>query len=197
MLPAAAGSPLYKAIYQSPFGNDLLEQFAETAIAAEKLGQGSSTDLVTVSFSSNDAVGHAWGPDSPEVHELCLNVDANIGRLLAFLDKSVGANQYVVALTADHGVSPEPETLARDKMPGGRFNAPIWENMRKALEDRYGPGNWILSTAGSSPYFNWALIREKKLDPAEVQRVAADAIAPDAARPACLSPGRPATRPWH
>ena len=64
------GEKLYNAVYDSPFGNELVEAFAERAVEAEKLGQRGVTDLLTISFSSNDAVGHALGPDSPEVHDI-------------------------------------------------------------------------------------------------------------------------------
>ena len=67
-----SGQALYGAVYGSPFGNDLLEAFAEAALQGEKLGQRGVTDILTVSFSSNDAVGHSYGPDSPEVHDIAV-----------------------------------------------------------------------------------------------------------------------------
>ena len=80
------GQALYGAVYGSPFGNDLLEAFAEAALQGEKLGQRGVTDILTVSFSSNDAVGHAYGPDSPEVHDIAVRTDRVIGQLLARVD---------------------------------------------------------------------------------------------------------------
>lgn len=177
-MPAEPAAKLAAAVYSSPFGNELLEQFAEEAIRQEKLGQRDSVDLLTVSFSSNDAVGHTYGPDSPRVHDMCMRTDRELGKLFAYLEKTVGMDRVLVALTADHGVMPVAEDLQQDRMPGGRItNAMLFDPIRRALEARFGPGEWLVNTAGSSPYLNWPLISEKRLDPAEVQRVAAEAAA--------------------
>ena len=153
MMPPTPGPPLYAAVYGSPFGNELLKDFAVAAIEAERLGQRGVTDLLTVSFSSNDTVGHTYGPDSPEVRDMAVRVDRVIGELLARVDALVGLDHTIVAFTADHGVAPVPITAA--------------------LTAKYGEGKWILATAGTSPYLNHPLIAEKGLDPAEVRRVAA------------------------
>jgi hypothetical protein len=72
---------LYSALEASPFGNDLVEALAEQALAAEALGKREVTDILAVSFSSNDYVGHEYGPDSPEVHEVSLRTDALLEKL--------------------------------------------------------------------------------------------------------------------
>jgi predicted AlkP superfamily pyrophosphatase or phosphodiesterase len=177
-MPAETGGKLPAAVYASPFGNELLEQFTEEAVRQEKLGQRDSIDLLTLSFSSNDAVGHSYGPDSPRVHDICIWTDREIGKLFALLDQLIGMQHVLVVLTADHGVMPLVDQLQQDRMPGGRLtNASIFDPMRQALIARFGPGEWLLNTAGSSPYLNTALIAENKLDPGEVERVAAAAIA--------------------
>ncbi|MBY0504728.1 MAG: alkaline phosphatase family protein [Bryobacteraceae bacterium] len=172
------GEKLSAEIYSSPFGNELLEQFAEEAVRREKLGQRGLTDLLTLSFSSNDAIGHDAGPDSPQVHDVSVRTDAILAKFFGFLEQTVGMQNVLVILTADHGVTPVPEVLAQDKMPGGRLpGAAIFGPMEKALEESFGPGKWMLSSAGSGPYLNWDLIRERKLDAREVERVAASAVA--------------------
>lgn len=120
-LPSELGKSLHTGINNSPFGNDVLERFAERAIDAEKLGQRGTTDLLTISFSSNDAVGHAYGPDSPEARNISIAVDRTLGRLFGFIDKRIGLENVIVMMTADHGVSPVPEVLAEQHMPGGRI----------------------------------------------------------------------------
>jgi hypothetical protein len=173
-LPDQPGPGLYAATYNSPYGNDLLEQFAIRALDAEKLGQRDATDLLSVSFSSNDAIGHALGPDSPEARAISIATDRSIGRLLQAVDKSVGLANTIVVFTADHGVAPNPELLQSERMPGGRLTNPeFFGPVIKALEGRFGPGKWLLSTAGSSPYFDNELLAAKKIDPAEAERVAA------------------------
>jgi predicted AlkP superfamily pyrophosphatase or phosphodiesterase len=177
-LPSAAGPGLYNAIFESPFGNELLESLAEAAIAGERLGEHDSTDLLSVSFSSNDAVGHAFGPDSAEVHDISIRTDQVLGKLFSYLDRRIGMRNVLVILTADHGVAPVPEDLAKWKMPGGRMSsADLFDPIKSALEAKFGKGPWILYTAGTSPYLNLDLIRAKGLDAAEVRRVAAKAAA--------------------
>jgi predicted AlkP superfamily pyrophosphatase or phosphodiesterase len=176
-MPAETGPKLYDALEPTPFGNEVLEAFAETAVDALKLGQRGATDLLTVSFSANDSVGHEHGPDSAQVHDMCLRTDVLLGRFLDFLDRRVGAGRFLVVLTADHGVAPRPEWLAERRMPGGRMEtATLKDAIQHALAREFGDGQWILSTAGTSPYLNHALIREKRLDPAVVRRVAATAV---------------------
>jgi predicted AlkP superfamily pyrophosphatase or phosphodiesterase len=177
-LPQAAGAGLYGAIFDSPFGNELLESFAEAAIAGEKLGEHGSTDLLSVSFSSNDAVGHAFGPDSPEVNDISIKTDRVLGKLFTYIDRRVGMRNVLVILTADHGVAPLPEDLGRWKMPGGRMSsADLFDPIKSALEVKFGKGEWILYTAGTSPYLNLNLVHTKGLDETEVRRVAAKAAA--------------------
>jgi hypothetical protein len=177
-MPSAPGSELNAAIYASPFGNELLEAFAEAALEGEKLGQREATDVLSVSFSSNDAVGHDVGPDSEEVADITVRTDQSIGTLLAAVDRKVGPGQTLVVLTADHGVAPVPEVMVERRMPGGRMTTgDLAEPVAAALTAAYGPGKWVEGTAGSGLYLNRSLIRDKKLDEAEVQARAARVLA--------------------
>ncbi len=174
---AAPGPELYEAVYTSTYGNELLERFAEDAVRQEKLGQRDATDVLTVSFSSNDAVGHKYGPDSPQAHDISVQSDRILGKLFAFLDSAIGMQHVLVVLTADHGVVPVPERLEQDHMPGGRFsNTLLFDTMQEALTSRFGAGNWVQATAGTSPYFDRKLVAEKGLAMGEVERVAAQSI---------------------
>jgi predicted AlkP superfamily pyrophosphatase or phosphodiesterase len=91
----------------TPWGNDMIEEFAERAIAAENLGRHPGVDFLTVSFSSNDYVGHAVGPDSPEARDISIRTDLLLGELFDFVEQQAGAGTLVV-LSADHGVAPVP-----------------------------------------------------------------------------------------
>jgi arylsulfatase A-like enzyme len=175
-LPKETGAPLYEAVYGSPFGNDLLLDFSSEALAKEQLGQRGVTDLMSVSFSSTDSVGHTYGPDSPQVRDMAVRTDRAIGQLLERVDKLVGLRHTLVALTSDHGVAPLPETMTERSLPGGRLsNKELLGPIEQALSSRFGEGQWLMATAGSSPYLNYELIADKKLDPADVRRVAANA----------------------
>jgi hypothetical protein len=171
-----ADTSVYAALEGSPFGNTLVEDFAEQAIRAENLGQRNTTDLLAVSFSANDYVGHAMGPDSPEVKEMSIQTDRAIGRLFSFLDAAVGMGNVLVILTADHGVAPVPEVNIARRMPGGRMpQGAVRKAVEAVLIEKFGAGQWILSPSDTAFYFNRDLIRQKKLDPGEVERTAADA----------------------
>jgi predicted AlkP superfamily pyrophosphatase or phosphodiesterase len=96
----------YEQLAKSPSGNELLLELARSCISNEQLGKHDTPDLLVVSFSSNDLIGHEWGPDSPEVLDVTVRSDAIMANLLSFLDTQVGTGQYLLAVTADHGVCP-------------------------------------------------------------------------------------------
>ena len=169
---------LYAALETSPGGNDLVEAFAERALAAEQLGKHEGTDVFTVSFSSNDYVGHEYGPESPEAHDISIRTDRLLDKLLTALDRQVGEANYLVVMTADHGAPPLPEVNVARRMPGGRITpTQIKDTVQNALVQRYGAGEWVAGNWDLSVYLNRALIAQKKLDRAEVQKEAARALA--------------------
>ena len=164
------------AIEATPWGNEMIEEFAERAIAGEDLGRHAGTDLLAVSFSSNDYVGHAVGPDDPAVRDISIRTDRLLGKLLTFAEQRAGAGNTLVILTADHGVAPVPEVNIARKMPGGRLREfQLTQAMNNALAKRFGPGKWLLPGPALMPYLNLELIKTRKVDPAEVERVAASA----------------------
>ena len=175
------------AIEATPWGNEMIEEFAERALEGEKLGQHSGVDLLAVSFSSNDYVGHAVGPDDPAVRDISIRTDRLLGKLLSYVDQRVGAGNTLVVLTADHGVAPVPEVNEARRMPGGRLLEPqLTKAMTDALTKRFPvpvgaklpakvSADWFVSPSGSMPYLNWELIHTRKLDLAEVESVAAEA----------------------
>ncbi len=174
-----SGAELYRAIPASPWGNELIEAFTEAAIDGEKLGSRGVTDLLTVSFSSNDYVGHRVGPDDPAVRDMSIRTDKLIDRLFHFLDsRHLGPNDLLVVLSADHGVAPLPEKDFERKMPGNRMSpGQLTRAVQDALTSRFGAGDWIIDKPVEYViYLNQSLIQEKKLDRAEVNRVAAEAL---------------------
>jgi hypothetical protein len=167
---------LYPALETSPVGNELVEKFAETALTAEQLGKHDVPDVLAVSFSSNDYVGHRYGTYSPEEHEVTVRTDQALGRLFQAIDRQVGLENTLIVLTGDHGVAPSAEEDALNHMPGGRMPANSVRNaIQAALVKKYGDGNWILGSFDLAIYLNRDFIATKNLDPAEVDRVAAGA----------------------
>jgi predicted AlkP superfamily pyrophosphatase or phosphodiesterase len=128
----------YKALDYTPFSNDLLVSFAEEAITNEGLGDHDNTDVLSVSFSANDYVGHRFGPYSQEAMDMSLRVDRQIGTLLDFVDGRIGLQNAVVIFTADHGASPVPEQAALLKLPGRRYQkADLRQMVEEGLKAKY------------------------------------------------------------
>lgn len=170
-------APPCGAIEATPWGNEMIEEFAERALVEEKMGQHGSTDILAVSFSSNDYIGHALGPDAPEVRDISIRTDRLLGKFLDAVDKQVGAGNFLLVMTADHGVSPLPEISAARRMPGGRLSqADLVTRAQDALSAKYGTGKWVVAQATAALYLNSELIHSKNLNRAEVEDVAAEAL---------------------
>lgn len=97
---------------ETPFGNSLLTQFAIWAMREENLGQDNHTDLLAISYSSTDYIGHAYGPQSVEVQDAYLRLDRELAYLIRVLDEVVGRKNYVLFLTSDHGAANTPSDTA-------------------------------------------------------------------------------------
>ncbi len=107
----------YELVGRTPYANDYEFEFARELIQQEMLGQGTVTDLLVISLSANDLAGHAYGPDSPQMHAMALALDRQISDFLGYLQKQFG-NQFWIALTADHGVAPTNATSLKLRIPG-------------------------------------------------------------------------------
>ncbi len=166
----------YEKIPASPWGNELIEKLAERAIDAEKLGQRESTDLLTLSFSSNDYVGHQTGPDAREVRDMCLRTDQLLAKLFDVIAQKVGLENALFVLSADHGVAPVPETQKERKMPGDYIYVDIEDIVRSALARKFGDGEYITGTVDNAIYLDHKTLDEKKIDPSVAYRIATEAL---------------------
>ena len=139
---------------KSPFADAYLEGMAEAAVDALHLGSEKATDFLGVSFSSLDLVGHTFGPFSHEVQDILVRLDATLGKLFDHLDRVVGPNNYVVALSADHGVAPIPEQVSLGKWDTGRVATDeVAGCVEKALKPLLGPGPYVAGLVGNDLYF--------------------------------------------
>jgi predicted AlkP superfamily pyrophosphatase or phosphodiesterase len=182
---AAPGADFYGALDYTPFGNDLLVSFTETAIAHEQLGQRGETDLLSVSFSANDYVGHRFGPYSQEAMDITLRVDRQIGALLDYVDAHVGLQNTLVIFTADHGVAPIPEHASALGLPGGRISGTdVLTAVRNGLKARFARANEAKDTTADyvvdmflngNVYFNLAALKRDGVARADVERTACEA----------------------
>lgn len=136
----------YAKIMSTPYANTMTEQLAEAAIKGENLGKNGNTDMLAISFSSPDYIGHAFGPNSVEQLDDYLRLDKEIGKLLSYLDAQVGKGNYTVFLSADHGVAHIAGFSEENKLPGGLFPAnQLKKDMNNILKEKYGFGNIILA----------------------------------------------------
>lgn len=113
-------------------------------VKALGLGKDEIPDLLTISFSGHDRIGHGFGPDSEESLSEYLHVDREIGRLLAGLDSMVGKGKYVVALTSDHGTAPVPELAKKRGLDAGRVDGKaLMALLDKELDEQLGRQDWF------------------------------------------------------
>jgi predicted AlkP superfamily pyrophosphatase or phosphodiesterase len=154
----APNTTFYWALDYSPFTNEMLVSFVQQAIVNEKLGDDDDTDVLTVSFSANDYVGHRYGPYSQEAMDAALRVDQQIGKLLDFVDARVGLSNTLIAFTADHGVAPIPEHAAALGLGGARIKAEdLFAVIGAALRGRYRSGDYLLRFKEANTTREWLI----------------------------------------
>ena len=182
---AAPSKAFYRALEYTPFTNELLLRFAQEAIANEKLGDDEQTDVLTVSFSANDYVGHRFGPNSHEVMDMALRVDAQIGQLLDFIDGRMGLKNTIVIFTSDHGVVSVPEELINRKVTGRRAaESDMRTVVENGLKQRYArpdrpAADYVQTFASNNEpgvinsnfYLNYAALKRDGIDAAECEEV--------------------------
>lgn len=143
---ASPGRRFLVALENTPSAAEHLCALARLAISEEMLGRHAGTDFLGVSFSSFDELGHRYGPDSHEIMDAFIRLDRVIAELLDHLDREVGLDRCVIALTADHGVAPLPERQAvpdARRLNLGNLDA----RLRQDLEREFGPSpdeGWFL-----------------------------------------------------
>lgn len=162
----------YELWRQSPYSDEYLAQMAKVAVQALRLGSGSSTDFLGVSFSALDLTGHDFGPHSQEVQDVLVRLDATIGDLLVFLDSAVGRNHYLLALTTDHGVATIPETLARKGLSAGRVSiSQLYAAAQSVLEAVLGPGHHVLRVEHTDLYLAPGVLEKLTAQPPALRAV--------------------------
>jgi predicted AlkP superfamily pyrophosphatase or phosphodiesterase len=139
-----------RLLIEFPWMDDLTLDFALTGVKALKLGAGPQTDVLAISLSTTDAVGHRYGPDSRELHDQILRVDRGLGVFLDSLFRIRNRNEVVIALTGDHGLTPFPEVHAHDPNTGAiRVNVePVLEQLSNSLAADGVPRKALTNTFG-------------------------------------------------
>lgn len=155
----------YQSIAATPFGNTMTLEMAKAALENEKLGLGQETDMLCVSLSSTDYVGHNFGPNSIETEDTYLRLDKDIASFLTYLDIKIGKGQYTLFLSADHGVAHVPGFMKENKLPGGLFNeSELTKELNAKLKDKFGLENIVSSIMNYQILLNHSLIDSANLD---------------------------------
>jgi len=160
----------YEILRYTPFGDNLTKDFAISAIVNENLGQDDYTDILALTFTVSEYIGNIYGPLSVEMEDLVLRLDKEIGHLLDFIEKTLGKENVLIVLSAEHGVKHLPEYLEDNKIPSGYFNAPANISLLKSyMNNIYGRGDWIKQYHGQQIFLNRTLIEDSKLNLEEMQ----------------------------
>lgn len=149
--------------------------FAKALITGEKLGQNPAgvTDMITISISSTDINGHAFGPDAPSQKALIVQSDALLDDFFGFLDKTIGLNNVMVAMTGDHGVATTQKSAEAAGMPALDFPPElITKPLEEMLEAKYplkSKGHYVLQM--DNPYL---LLNRQAFEAADVSEEEAE-----------------------
>lgn len=153
----ANGKPIefYELVGSTPFANDYQIEFARELIEQEKLGQGTVTDLLVLSLSANDLAGHAYGPDSPQLHAMALALDRQISEFAAYLQQQYG-NKFWIVLTADHGIAPTNAASLKLRIPAAVItNGELKTALNNAVSTRlHKPGDYVRSASFPLVFLN-------------------------------------------
>lgn len=156
----------YGIIRNTPFGNSLTLDMAKAAIDGEQLGADDETDLLAVSCSSTDYIGHQVGTHAIETEDTYLRLDKAIADFLAYLDSKVGKGNYLVFLSADHGAMNNAAFLQDRRIPAGSWDASATaKKLNHVLAKEYPEAGDIVKTVMNyQVFFNRDVIKSKQLD---------------------------------
>lgn len=155
-----------REVSYSTYGNLITEEMAKAAIEGEQLGADSITDMLTVSFSVTDKVGHEVATHSPEIQKIFVDLDQRLADLFAYLDQKVGKGQYLAFLTADHGAANNVLMLQEHGIPAGGFVATkVARELDTHLKQKFGASQSIVACISNyKVFFDHKAIAAMQLD---------------------------------
>lgn len=161
----------YGILRVTPFGNSMTTDFALEALKQEKLGKDADTDVLAISYSSTDYVGHFYGVNSKEVQDTYLRLDQDIARILSALDSNVGVGKYTVFLTADHGAVQVPAYLQDQKIPAGYLDSYSEKaEFQEFLKYTYGTTDVVKNSSNSQVFLDYDILKNLDIDLATTQK---------------------------
>ncbi len=167
----------FDIIKASPYGNSIVTDFAIAALDGENLGKDNITDVLAVSFSSTDYIGHNFGVNSKEIQDTYLRLDKDLERLFKALDAKVGVGEYTVFLTSDHGAVEVPSYLKSKKIPAGYFDSKGFEEKLKAfVAKRFAASDLIKNISNNQVFLNRKKIALLNLSLNEIQEAIVNTV---------------------
>ena len=128
-----------KDIGLSPEAGHLIVGMAIAALEGEKLGQGSETDMLCVSFSQTDVIGHQWSTRGEHTDEAYMELDKDLALLFKALDEKVGVGNYIAFLTADHGAAHNEQFMQDNRLHGGKWlSQELQADLEKYIASKLG-----------------------------------------------------------
>jgi predicted AlkP superfamily pyrophosphatase or phosphodiesterase len=159
----------FSIISATPYGNSMTIDIAKAAIENHDLGKDNFTDILALSFSSPDYIGHQFGPNSVEIEDTYLRLDRDLAEFLNFLDKKIGTDQYTIFLSADHGVAHVPGFMKQNKLPGEVLSATKYIiDINELVKEKYKIDDVIKAEHNYQLYLNDKGIAESGANKAEV-----------------------------
>ncbi|MCB0462081.1 MAG: alkaline phosphatase family protein [Flavobacteriaceae bacterium] len=167
----------YDILKATPYGSSLTTDFAIAAIEGEQLGKDNITDVLTLSYSSTDYVGHNFGVNSKEVQDTYIRLDKDLERLFNALDAKVGKGQYTVFLTADHAAVNVPAYLTSLKIPSGYFNSnESKQKLNNFMFNTYKSAELIKNVSNNQVFLDHEKLKELNLNLNDVQEAIVNEI---------------------
>ena len=160
----------------TPWGNTITKDLAIACLKNEALGKDEFTDMLCISFSSPDIIGHSYGIRSVEIEDVYLRLDKELEELLTTLDAEVGKNNYTVFLTADHGAADVPKYLIDMKIPAGYVNEGKLMKELKTFCVKQFTDSLIVNISNQQVFLNEEKISALKLNAEEVERIIANKL---------------------
>jgi predicted AlkP superfamily pyrophosphatase or phosphodiesterase len=174
------GKGFYDIVGATPFANDYQLDFARELVEQEKLGTRPNTDLLAISLSANDILGHQVGPDAAEMQAMALALDRQLADFTSFLGRHLGLASVWIVLSADHGMAPLPAYASKLRLPAANFDAQMLRpHINKALAARFGEGDYVKHIEWPIVYLSEPAFAKANLKEADAERAVATALMRD------------------
>lgn len=161
----------YDVLGATPFGNSLITDFALAALNGEQLGKDDDADVLMISFSSTDYIGHKYGINAKELQDAYVRLDRDLARLFSALDNQVGKGEYAVFLTSDHGASHVSNFLIDNNIPGGYFRkSDFVRQLNEAVASRFGTLDLVRNISNNEIFLNHEGITKSKINWEQIQQ---------------------------